>query len=410
MFKVFFLLFFNISYADIIYSFDSYFYTQKNQVADSIINPANQVLQIPNMEYQLDLRGELKWRSDQQQAIVRPSFAVFQKSIETNDQAEQESEGQMDLADAFYERYWTSQLATTIGLQVYQWGPAEFMNASNPLYHFSPRQKSVVYKEKGQVLIRANLSTDKENNFVFIFQPVSNNEPEWIAEDTFTPKLLFKYEKSWSQTANYVGLVAGSEEKFNAFVGEYFSYSPVDGLSVYADAKHAQNRINFIPEDNGTFFNLIPEDQLKNQWPTLGVFGVRWEDNYDVRLEYIYNGMGLTKNDLNSSISAAANVLNPVYLQNLKRFLKPGLEVLGQNYLYASYRINEPFKFKEFNFYSRYIQSLQDDSSQIQFEFDKALGDSFLIFSNVSSANGALDTEFRLVNDWQALIGIKWGI
>ncbi|MBY0553959.1 hypothetical protein K2P97_05490 [bacterium] len=410
MFKLLFLLFINMSFADLRYSLDVYVYGQKNQLADSIVNPLNAVLKTPNLELNLDLRGELKWKSGNNLALIRPRITTYGKSIEVAGNTQQESKSTVDLTDAFHEYYWTGQISTTIGLQVYQWGPAEFMNASNPLYHFNTRQKSVVYKEKGQVLLRGNFSTNKENSFVLMIQPVSNNEPEWIAEDKYTPKAIFKYEKSWTQTNNYLGLVVGSEEKSNLFVGEYFNYSFFDGFSIYADVKHARDRINYIPAISGATYDMVPENQLKNQWPTLGVFGLRWEDSYDVRLEYIYNGMGYTKDDLNAAVVSAASRLNPNYVQNLTRFLRPGLEVLGQSYIYASYRINEPFNLKEFNFYSRYIQSIQDDSAQFQLEFDKALLDSYLIFSNVSFTNGALDTEFRLINDWQVLAGFKWGI
>lgn len=410
MFNILFLLFVNISNADIGYSLDAYVYGQKNQLADSIINPLNAVLKTPHLEGNVDLRGELKWKSGSNLGIIRPRVMAYHRSILVSGDNQTESKATLDLTDAFHEYYWNNQISTTVGLQVYQWGPAEFINASNPLYHFNTRQKSVVYKEKGQVLLRGNFSTDKENSFVLMLQPVSNNEPEWIAEDKFKPKAIFKYEKSWTKTNNYLGLVVGSEEQSNFFVGEYLNYSFFEGLSAYADVKHAQNRINYIPAISGTTYDMIPENLKKNQWPTLGVFGLRWEDSYDIRFEYIYNGMGYTKDDLNAAVISASSRLNPNYVQNLSRFLKPGLEILGQNYIYASYRINEPFKFKEFNFYSRYIQSLQDDSAQFQIEFDKALFNSYLIFSNVSFSSGAIDTEFRLLNDWQALLGFKWGI
>jgi hypothetical protein len=410
MFKLFFLFFINTSFAEIRYSLDAYFFAQKNQLSDSSINPLNAVFKNPNLEINADLRGELKWKNGNQLGVLRPRLLSSSKNIELAGVVNQESKSQLDLTDAFYEHYWSNEFSTTIGLQVYQWGPAEFINASNPLYHFNSRQKSLVYKEKGQILFRANFSADKENSFVLMAQPVSNNEPEWIEEDKYSAKAIIKYEKSWSETPNYLGLVAGMEEKSNPFIGEYFNYSPVEGFSIYADLKHPQNRINFTPEFNGTTYNLIFANQIKNQWPTLGVFGARWEDSYDMRLEYIYNGMGNTKDELKNSITSATNRLNPNYVQNLKRFLKPGLEVLGRNYLYFSYRINEPFKFKEFNFYTRYIRSLQDDSSQIQLEFDRALFESYLFFSNLSFANGAPDTEFKLINDWQAIVGFKWGM
>lgn len=410
MFNLLVLFFSNFCFADIRYSFDSFIYAQKNQVADSIINSGNQVLRLAAGEYHLDLRAELKWRPDDMQLVLRPRFIGYQNNIEFNNQTEVEAKGQLDFTDAFYEHFWSPTLFTTIGLQVYQWGPAEFINASNPLFHFNPRQKSAVYKEKGQILLRLNFSPSKESNFIFIVQPVSNNEPEWIAEDKFVPKALLKWEKTGKKATDYFGLVAGSEEKSNLFVGEYFSYSIIEGFSLYGDMKHAQNRINFIPEVSSTTVNLVQESHTADQWPTLAVLGARWEDNYDIRLEYVYSGMGLTSSDLGYAIASVSNFSNPSYPQNLARFFRPGLELLGQNYLYASYRVNDPFKFKELNLYLRYIRSLQDESSQTQFEFDKELWDSFLLFSNVSYSNGNLDSEFKLLNDWQFMIGLKWGI
>lgn len=405
------LFFLNISHAEFRYAFDIYTYAQKNEVADSIINLNNRIFNSPHSEAVVDLRGEIKWLSNNHLILARPRLLGTYKAAENDLESSTESKTQLDLSDLFHEYYWTSKISTTVGLQVYQWGPSEIMNPSNSLYHFNPRQKSAVYKEKGQVLLRGNLSTDKENSFVLIIQPVSNNEPEWIAEDEFKPKLLFKYEKSWTNTANYVGFVIGTEEKSNPYFGEYFNYGINDSISLYADVKHSQLHNNYIPVAAGASFDMeLERDYIKNQWPSLGVFGFRWEGDFDFRFEYVYNGLGFNKQTLNEAIISAADITNPNYSRNIKRFLKPGLELLGQNYIYLSYRINEPFSLKELNFYSRYIQSLQDDSSQFQLEFDKALYDSYLIFSNIGFINGAIDSEFRLINDWQILAGFKWGI
>ncbi|MEK6627251.1 MAG: hypothetical protein AABY53_01390 [Bdellovibrionota bacterium] len=407
MYKILFLLLYNFSFADTQYSFNVYLYAQKNQLLNSSVNPLNQIFKTPDSEYHLDLRSEIKWAEAGQRVVIRPRIRTASKNIHLNNQTEQETKTKLDLTDAFYEQSWTPHISTTIGLQVYQWGPAEFINATNPFYHFNTEQRSVIYKEKGQILLRTNYSIDKENNLVLIFQPLSNNEAEWIAEGKFTPKILMKYEKSIAESANYFGFVAGSEEKSNVFVGEYFNYNNSNGFSAYADIKHMQHKINFIPQANGVNYNLVPDNQSKFQWPSLGVLGVRFEDNYDLRFEYIYNGAGFRQNDLNNAIAASSNTLNPNYTQNLQRFLKPGLELLGQNYFYTSLRVNEPFNLNEFNFYSRYMRSLQDESSQFQFEFDKALYDSYQVFSNISIASGTQNSEFRLGNDWQILIGIK---
>lgn len=409
MFKILLLLI-NISFAEIRYSVDSFFYLQKNEIADSTVNSLNKIFKTPNFEGHIDVRGELKWQSGGKLAIIRPRLMMSTYEIEAENLKTNENKTLLDLSDAFYEQYWTSQISTTLGLQVYQWGPAEFLNASNPLFHFNPKQKSAVYKEKGQVLVRTNYSFDKENNFIFILQPMSNNTQEWIAEDTFSSKVLLKYEKSWLSTPQYVGFVIGTEEQSNIFIGEYFNYNFTDEFSVYSDLKHARKRINYTTELSGGFYNLVRESSESDEWPTLGVFGVRWEDDFDVRLEYIYNGVGFSHDDLNKLIISAASISNPQFVRNLQRFLKPGLELLGQNYIYASYRVMDPFKLRDFNFYARSIFSLQDNSSQSQIEFDKSFKDAYSVFSNLSFVNGALDSEFRLINDWQFLLGLKWAL
>lgn len=375
------------------------------------MNLSNQVLKLPEHEIDLDLRGELKWTRNSDLAVVRPRFLTSLKSVDYYpSQNETQTKTKLDLMDAFYEHYWNSEFSTTAGLQVYQWGPAEFMNASNPLFHFNPQQKSVINKDKGQALVRFNYSPDKNNSAVLAIEPVSNNEPEWMAEDRFVMKAVLKFERNWSDSANYLGLVMGSQEKSNFFVGEYGSYSPLDGLSFYADVKHSQNSENFEPVFNGTAYNLLPVESNSGNWPVLSVLGVRWEDKYDIRFEYIYNSAGFDLQALASAIAAAANPVSPQYLQNLRRFQRLGLELPGKNYVYLSYRVADPFKFKELNLYARYFRSMQDDSALAQFEFDKSFFDSLLVFSSFSYVSGELDTEFRLLNDWQFLAGVKWAL
>jgi hypothetical protein len=414
MCKAFFLLLFSgsFAFADLQYSLETYIYINKYQVADSIINAQNQILKLPQEQAEIDVRGELKWRKGLDQVIVRPRLSSTYKNIVygANSTQEQENKSKADLTDAFYERYWSNSFSTTLGLQVYQWGPAEFINASNPIFHFNSRQRNLFYKEKGQVLLRGNYTFNKENNLVLILQPISNNEPEWIAEAEFSPKGLVKYEKSWSGTANQVGLVAGIEEKNNVFLGQYFNFTFAERFSIYADVKESKNRINFVPNQVGATTFLDTPDMMPLEWGTLAVAGARWEGDFDLRLEQIYNGAGFDKSELNQVILSISDATNPAYLRNLSRFQRIGLELLGKNYTYFSFRMNEPLKFKDFNIYARYLYSGQDGSSSSQFEADLGFLEAWQVFGNFTFINGNLDTEFRLLNDWQALVGLKWAM
>ena len=412
MFSAVLFLFLQVANADLRYSFDSYLSAQKNEVINSSINPYNKVLVLPSEELNLDLRGELKWRTAKSQTLLRPRWVgqVRQSKDQLSDEVIQKEKSNFNLTDAFWEYNWNSVLTTTIGLQVFQWGPAEFLNASNPFFHFNSQQKSLFFKEKGQVLWRSNVSLNKENNIVVIFLPVSNNESEWIEEDQFQSKALIKYEKSWSGTLNSVGIIAGSEEKKNLFLGEYFNFSFYEGASLYADIKHSQKKINYEPVFNGLSYDMLYINEVSQSWTNLVVVGLRWESSFDYRIEYIYNSAGFNSTKLKNAIESASNQISLNYLQNLKRFFRPGLELLGQNYIYSSFRIADPFGSKDLNFYIRDLFSLQDQSNQLQFELDKSFLNSWTAYANQTLSYGDQDSEFRLTNAWSFLLGLKYSL
>ena len=257
--------------------------------------------------------------------------------------------------------------------------------------------------------MRVNYSGSKSESIVALLEPVSNNETEWISEEKISAKYALKFEKIFVDSSNYAGLVGGRGEGEVFFIGEYFSYSPSEGFSIYGDLKHSSEKINFEPEYNGVSYDLaVP--QARGSWPVLAVLGGRWEDKYDARIEFIHNSAGFGREDLRAAVSAASNALNPLYLQNLRRFQRSGLEMLGRNYAYVSIRVADPFESRDFNFYSRWIRSFQDDSFLTQLEIDKSFREDFLFFSNLNLATGDPDSEFRLANSWQFLLGIKWGL
>lgn len=392
--------------AETTYLFENYFFYSNNILAETVLNPDNRLLQMPSQVLAADLRAELKWRGEQNQVVVRPRYQAEKNVIISAGLTAEENESDWDLTDAFWETQVKENFSLTTGLQVYQWGPAELMNPSNPLFHFNSRQKSFGYKEKGKVLVRGNYTFGRFDNFVLIAEPVSNNESPW-AEGEFVPKALLKYEHQSEESASQIGAVAGQEEKNKRYLGSYFSWQVSEAFSIYADAKTTEKEIGFRPEQTGIFWNLVTPASQRD-WPVLAVSGLRWEGDFDVRAEYLYNSAGFTEEEWAAVLSAVANPLNPNYLSNIVRFQNLGLELPGKQYLYFSYRVNEPFENKDLNIYLRDLYSLQDYSSQIQFEFDKAISDAVMMFGNVTATAGRKEAEFRLLNTWQMLLGVKW--
>lgn len=348
----------------------------------------------------LDQRAELKWVYSDAKFIFRPRLIAYADNKQSSTY-----EVNFNITDAFYEKYISDHVFTTVGLQVYQWGPAESINPSNPFFHFNSNQRSLIYKEKGKVLLRLNLNLESQDNFVLIVEPISNNETYWIAEKKFKPQIAGKFDISWPGTRNFLGIVLGIPDNADFFIAEYFQYEFKEGLSVYADAKHSVNTFSYQPKSEGIFFQMQPMNQT-DYMSTLSVVGLRYEDEFDARLEYVYNSAGYEKKKFKNALVAISQV-SPYLVENLARFQASGLELLGQNYLYFSIRKTDPFKIKDFSIYFRSMTSLMDHSGVEQFEFDKSVLDWMNVFGQYSAFRGSKDTEFKLSDNWKASLGVK---
>jgi hypothetical protein len=409
MFSFLFLFLFHFAHAETGYLLENYFSYTSADIANASLNPDNRVFQLPQNSLAADLRGELKWKSDLSQLVLRPRYTAEYMNISVAGESSVKKESHWDVTDAFGETYLTSELSVTAGLQVYQWGPAELLSPSDPLFHFNSRQRSFGYKEKGKMLLRANYSLSRAQNVVLVVEPVTNNESEWIESERFVPKALVKFEIQNDDGSGNIGLVAGREEHETNFAGTYFTVPIAEGFSFYSDAKSSEREVNFRPVQKGLLTDLEYSSDPK-KWPVLSITGLRWEGSFDVRVEYIYDSAGFSKDEMAQAFDSVRNPLNPAYLQNLARFQKPGLELLGQRYLYFSYRVNEPFERKDLNIYLRTLYSLQDYSAQSQIEFDKAASDNLVVYGNLTGSSGKKDDEFKILNDWQSLVGVKWAL
>lgn len=392
---------------DFRFFYEGYFYYTRAQYADSLFNLGNEILLLPEHAGVSDQRAEFKLTINDGKLLFRPRVISQTQQAKTEYTLKDEikTEHHWNITDLFYEQQWGSQFASTLGLQVYQWGPAEFLNVSNPFFHFNSQQKTLIYKEKGHGLVRFNWDIARGHNLVFIAEPVSNNESYWYAEEVFQPQAALKYEWQSNNADKYFGLVIGKPDQADFFIGEYGQIQLDSGFSFYADLKHTMSQKYYEPVDRLTFVEMTLGN-YKNKASSLAVAGIRYEGNFDLRLEYIYNSLGYTEAQQELALIGAAQ-LSPYQLQNIVRFQKNGLELLSQNYLYGSFRKSNPFEWQDFNFYFRSLTALTDSSGMEQIEMDKNIGDHLGILGSFSLFRGNRDSEFKLLNDWSASVGFK---
>ena len=401
---------------------EAYFAGQARTWGPSVVNPNNSVLHVPDSSFDSDLRPELKFSNEVTRIVVRPRF-VFDSANWTEGAPavkKQNSEGRLNLTDAYVENRFSDSLRLVTGLEVYQWGPAELYNASNPLFHLSTIGRSAFFKEKGQVLLR--LSGDvtlgesggggssggaagNQWSNMLILNPLPNNEPQWQADGQFSAGGFVKSELRSQDGASSLGGLAGTQPDGRRFFGEYGTLAFSSGWSIYLDARHPLGTRRYLPQASisGDLETLQTSDRLSS----LALAGVRWEGRVDARLEYFYNSDGLSAAEFKSSLDTL-RALSPNSPVNLARFLQPGLEIYGQHYLYASVRVPDLGHAKDISVSARVLGALQDGSSLLQASFEKPWSDSTVVLLEADATLGGDNQELTMFDRSAAFAGLKW--
>lgn len=384
------------------------------EVAESDVNPDNQVFSTPRGLARTDIRGDLKlnYKNDFR-FVLRPRFLGTSSEVyyQTSDKKINKSEGKWDVNEAFLDYDASSFLAFTMGLQNFQWGPAESLSPSNILFHFENDQKSVFYRAKGKVLVRSNLTLFGNHSLILIHEPESNREPYWIANQNFEKKTLIKWESRRKNDSNtYFGLTYGIEERNRNFWGGYFNFFYKDAYSFYADFKQSDGSIAYYPKEiiPGQF--SLQENPLKRKEAQhLAVIGFRVESRGDLRVEYLMNTAGYDQNEI-ENLGKSLGPTQVFYLNNLSLALRPGLELYTQNYLYLSYRLPDLGSQKQATLFLRYLKSFLDNSGTFELNWESPLNNFFNYYVELSATDGKRNSEFRLSENATFFIGAKFSL
>lgn len=392
-------------------TFESYFYDIYSEPLNNGVNPDNQILGLPYNTATVDLRDDFNILTPSTKWVVRPRWTLNNTwtQKENPDSSSTMSKGKLDLTAAYLDWDLSEKWKAVAGLQVYQWGPGEFINPSNVFFHFSNDQRSFFFVQKGLVLARVNYTPSPNWSLVAIGEPISNNEQPFQVEKEFEPKSTLKVEYHGAGSS-FLGAVAGTEGYGRPFFGEFFDWYITDAFSFYADLRHSIGSYSYDPVVDGMgFVQLVETNPDSGQMFTIADWGVRYEGRVDVRLEWFYNGLGWDANALKYSIQGITYP-NPYLVENLKRYSHSGLELPGQNYLYLSLRVPDLGKKKDASLYMRNILSMQDQSGVVQVSADKALSDAWTGYLEILSSFGNENTEFRLLYGVQGSVGVRWAL
>ncbi len=161
----------------------------------------------------------------------------------------------------------------------------------------------------------------------------------------------------------------------------------------------------------GTIVMTRDHPQGRNRLIARALGGARYsfEGGEELRLEYLYNGLGWTRDEyglaLRSSLlapSAAAAV------SNTAAFLTPGLDFKGRHYAYGSLRIGDAGHDDKITYFIRYLHSLTDHSGSGIFNAEWTPEGSWALVGSVLAQRGAEDTEMTQFGRFKSQVAVRF--
>lgn len=390
-------------------------------VEDSPANLDNTVLQLDNHTGGIDIRPDIRAMSGALKIIARPQLKMqVSKAIVGGQDRPERPKSSGRWIESYGLLTASDKVQVSFGLQNYQWGAAESLNPSNRIFHENIDGKGLLYTVEGRNIGRVNISWTKRINTVLMSETEKAKDVTLFrAEEMFQTKALMKHEINWNNGADYIGVVYGAPETGDSWFGEYFNLSLLDGLSLYVDAAHQRNSDAWYPVFEAS--TQVPNQQVvqlrqskisDGKFYTLAVAGLRYsfEGGSDLRLEYISNDAGWTKDD-SQRAALALNLKSPLqvadYPKNLQRILKPGLEYRGKSFALLSWRIPDVFDVKDFVIYARTLRSVVDGSATYYGSTEYSFGSASTFIFSAYATQGTTDSDLRGVASSVITAGIR---
>lgn len=370
---------------------------------ESILNPGNARLRLPQWVLQTEARGHLRVEAGSRlHVILRPRLSA---TADWREAAGQPRTPAHEADAEFTEAYlaWTVVPPVTIsyGLQNFQWGPAELAAPNNRIFHETGVFRDPLYYVPGRHLLRVNVSAGRQWSAVALAEIGATGRNRFRAGERFARQALAKLEYTTADGASYAGATAGATDGTPWWIGGYGSWTLTEGLSVYADTSHTRGSRAWYPVvgagEAGTPARPLPSFARSRagdrDWNTMAVTGARYTfaRGDDVRLEWLFQQAGWRNDDLRLAFGAAYAATSPAAFAP---YVLPGLEYAGRQLMLVSLRTPELAPRKRTEVQTRYLHSFTDGSRVLFVTTRMEATDRLVLFGSGTVTGGAAHGEF----------------
>jgi hypothetical protein len=345
----------------------------------SVFNPDNAYLDLPTSGALLDLRPRFAYEAANVTVRIEPRARLRYDDA-------QDADSEIFLTQAYLDLGLGPRLRVRGGVQNYQWGPAELLAPSNPFFQAKTGEQGYLFEQRGKSLARVDLSLDGGLTLAGLGEFVGNGEDEPIAGRAFEPRFLVRADYLMPGTLSSFGATVGRGLGAKAFSGEYFNYYVSEAVSLYADLLQSYGDPTLRPvlKNSGLEFRADPTRGTQH----VATGGLRFEGRVDVRMEYVYNGWGLSKDEFNAvgdyfAALPPVSALPPSAIAAGRTLgasmMASGRDLQGRHYAYASLRVSD-WPRDASSLTSRFLLSLEEASMIAQVAYDQGVGERWTLF------------------------------
>lgn len=317
------------------------------RVREEWTNPSNQVYQLPESLWEASIRPDFKLQGDSGWSLVARPRLRYEREVRSTPTpafAKEASDTDAFVSEAYLACEPHAAWQAVLGLQNYQWGPAELASPSNPLFRDLGLDKVAFYETRGLALARLNFTPHPQNSWVLLVEPSENGEERPAFAEEFNERIVLKGEYADATQTNYLGWVLAAGRGQGSSLGLYGNWEPelTPGFTIYADLMLQNSPLVWYPSADPFAANFTkgrPEQAGKTTERTL-VAGLRYvtEGGSDLRVEAFHDSSAWTREERkNAFLTLAAHP----EARTLSLFTKPGSLLPGRDFIYASLRIPE---------------------------------------------------------------------
>lgn len=397
--------------------------------SDQGVNPGNR-LELPRYQATQDFRPVFKLDTDAGvSATIKPRFQwsgtwSYVGAPGTSQPETGQQKGKFDWMEAFAQWQLGDSFTLGGGIQNYQWGPGELFSPSNEVFRFLPENQYPLFYMPGRNIVRASWTPNKRWNLGLVAEIAKSGNLDFQFGQTasnFPKKLALKIEntQSWGTSAHghTAALILGTDEAQAHWLGQTLQVTLWDRLHFYVDASEDFRNFSFAPNTQSTpglTTMDTREEGDRGLWVrVLGGLRYQFERGHELRAEYLYNGLGYTREQYLLALDTfAPNYAGGQALaqRNLARFLSPGLEFRGQHYGYISGRIGDLGHDDPVTLFLRYFHNFTDQSGVAMSSLEWSATQSLTLLAAISVNRGELNTELAQIDRLRTQLALRFDL